>query len=207
MGREKTAQAHQLFVSPREYFQEIVGEAFESRKITTFPLVKGYLVDLLEFYVPAENLFDDVDSLGRRTRETLAETYLKAHAADPAMRTELLKRLADRSLYISGFFSDSLQRKLIDVDYYAEMGCAAYGSLAESVREDTLSKLYREFASRFLDFVDVLTHISSRAAVQNEQNILRLYETYSRTGSDLAREKLLEKGLIAVPIQTHKKQQ
>jgi hypothetical protein len=185
----------------------MVEEAFEQRKMSTFPLARGYLVDLLEFYVPTANFFDEVDSSGRRTRETLAETFLKAQTADIAARTELLKRLADRTLYTAGFFGDSLQRKLVDVDYYVDMGCTAYESLADSVREDTLSKLYREFSRRFLDFMDVLTHISSRAAMHNEENILRLYETFSRTGSDLAREKLIEKGLIAVPLQTHKKQQ
>jgi hypothetical protein len=209
MSREDQSSGSQLFISPRQFFSEIVTDAFEQRKLKTFPMVKGYLVDLLEFYVPTSNLFDDFDSSGRRTRETLAETFLKAQSADVQERIELLKKLADRSLYISGFFGDSLQRKLVDVDYYADMGGMAYGALAGYVREDTASKMYGEFARRFLDFAEVLTYISSRASVQNEENIMRLFELYEKTGSELARQKLHELGLIAVPADrgSFKKQQ
>lgn len=188
-----------LFISPRDYFDEVVTDAFERRRIKTYPLVKGYLVGLLEFYVPAQNLFDENDSSGRRTRETLAETFLKAQSAEESVRTELLKKLADRSLYISGFFGDSLQRKLVDIDYYADMGGMAYGALASSAREDTAAKVFDEFARRFLEFVDLLTDISSRAKLQNEENILRLFEVYAKTGSEVARERLIEKGVITVP--------
>lgn len=210
MGRDdRTESGTSLFVSSRDFFQEIVTDAFERRQVKTFPMVRGYLVDLLEFYVPTSNLFDEQDASGKKTRETLAETFLKAQNAEPLTRIELLKKLGDRSLYISGFFADSLQRKLVDVDYYADMGCAAYASLADCVYEDTLAKVYQEFARRFLEFAEVLTYISSRARVTDEENIMRLYETYAKTGSDTAREKLLEKGLIAVPIQnlSTKKQQ
>lgn len=188
-----------LFVSPTEYFQTVVQEACDERKFKTFPLAKGYLADLLQFYVPSSNLFDDVDSSGRRTRETLAETFLKAQNSDPAVRVELLKKLADRSLYISGFFSDSLQRKVVDVDYYIDMGGMAYGALASSVREDTTAKLYSELAHRFFDFVEILMHISTRSSAQSEENLMRLFEIYAKTGSEVAREKLMERGLIAVP--------
>ena len=195
-----------LFVSPNEYFHSVVHEACEHRKFKTFALAKGYLADLLQFYVPAANLYDEVDSSGKRTRETLAETFLKAQNAEPAVRNELMKKLADRSLYIAGFFGDSLQRKLIDVDYYIDMGGMAYGALASSVREDTTSKLYADYAHRFFDYVEVLSHISSKSALQNEENLMRLFEIYAKTGSEVARDKLMERGLIPVPANLKKSQ-
>jgi len=205
MGRDDPRQTEpQLLISSRDYFQEIVSDALEQRRVKTLPFVQSYLVELLEFYVPAANLFDEPGPSGngrkKRSSETLAETYLRAQNAEPLVRIELLKRLGDRSLYISGFFADSLQRKLVDVDYYIDMGGLAYSTLAESVREDTVARIYRECASRFLEFVEVLSYISTRAKLVDEENIMRLYETYARTGSDYAREQLLEKGLIAVPV-------
>lgn len=200
MGRDgQDSSSPTLVVSSRDYFDEIVTTTFERRKVKTLPMVKTYLVSLLESYIPTENLFDDTDASGRRVRATLAETLLKAQSSDLSVRIELLKKLGDRSLYISGFFGDSLQRKLVDVDYYADMGCTAYSALSDCVREDTASRVYREFARRFLEFVDVLTDISSQASLSNEENIMRLYEVYARTGSESARERLIEKGLIAVP--------
>jgi hypothetical protein len=186
-------------VSPREFFQEAVTKALEHQKVRTLPQVEIYLVNLLEFHLSTENLFDLVDESGRRSRETLAEMYLKASNAEPRTRMELLKKVGDKALYISGFFGDSLQRKVVDVDYYAGMGGTAYETLSECVREDSTAQMFREFARRFNEFMDVLTHISSHAFVQSEENLLRLYETYARTGSSVAREQLHQKGLIAVP--------
>lgn len=195
-----------LFVSPGEYFNTVVNEACEQRGLKTFPLAKTYIADLLQFYVPAANLFDEIDASGRRTRETLAETFLKAQQADASVRTELLKKLADRSLYISGFFGDSLQRKLVDVDYYIDMGGMAYGALASTSKEDTAAKLYTELAQRFFAYVEVLMHISSRSALQNEENLMRLFEIYAKTGSEVARDKLAERGLIGVKADLKKSQ-
>lgn len=191
-----------LCLSPREFFVEVVDDALKVRNVKTVPLAHSYLVNLLEHYVSAENLFDEPDSSGRKSRETLAEIFFKAANSDHNQKIELLKKLGDRSLYISGFFADSLQRKVVDIDYYRDMGCSAYSTLAGSIREDSLSVVFKEFANKFLEFVDVLNHISAQAHVQSENNILRLYETFAKTGSELAREKLLEKGLIAVPLNT-----
>ncbi len=202
MGRDDRSEiaVPDFSLTSSEFFNEAVNSACDSRNVKADPLVKTYLVHLLQFYIATENLFDEVDSSGRRQRETLAEMFLKAARAEPRTRIELLKKVGDSSLYISGFFGDSLQRKVVDVDYYAGMGGTAYATLAECVREDSATQVYKEFADRFTVFVDVLTHISTHALVKSEENILRLYETYARTGSDYAREKLLEKGLIAVPM-------
>ncbi len=190
-----------LVLSSRDYFSQIVRDAFEERNIRTFPLAESYLVGVLQFHVAAENLFDETDSSGRKTKATLAETFLRATNAEPATKVELLKKMGDRSLYVSGFFGDSLQRKTVDIDYYAEMGGSAYATLAGCVKEDTAAKLYNEYARRFSEFADVLTYISTKSSLTDESNIMRLFEAYNLTGSEVAREKLLEKGLITVPRQ------
>ncbi len=184
-----------LCLSSRDFFMEVVDDALKERKMKTVPLAHSYLVNLLENYVVAENLHSDQTT-------TLAEIFLKAANSEHNQKIDLLKKLGDRSLYISGFFADSLQRKVVDIDYYRDMGSSAYSTLAGSIREDSLSEVFNEFANKFLEFVEVLNHISAKAQVQSENNILRLYETYAKTGSELAREKLLEKGFIAVPLET-----
>lgn len=194
-----------LVLSTSEYFVHAVELAFEERRFRTFPSAQSYLVRLLEYYVPAGNFFDEVGENGRRRGSTLAETYLKAMNAEPTLRADMLKKLADRALYIAGFFSDSLQRKLVDVDYYNDMGMTAYSVLADSSREDLTAKVYREYATKFMNFTQILSTIALQARVQDEANIMRLYETYAKTGSDVAREKLLERGLIAVPLSELKK--
>jgi len=185
-----------ILTSPENYFLDVVGEAFVHRNIETYPQVTEYLANLLEFYVPTDNLFDIDEDTGKKSRETLAEMYLRAINSENNIKIELLKKLGDVSLYISGFFGDSLKRKIVDVDYYVGIGCSAYGSLAAKSTEDLSAKVYSEFSVRFMDFVDVLTFISQRVKIQSDEDLLRLYDRYVSTGSELAKEQLLENGVL-----------
>lgn len=188
----------ELFISPGDFFKNLVRQGFAQRKLETYPHVETYLVDLLQHYLDAKNLFDpDYDEQGRKVPKTLAEMYLYANnAQDQKVKVELLKKLGDRSLYMSGFFGDSLQRKIVDVDYYVNMGGVAYATLATFVREDTTAKVYSTISRRFIDFVDVLTYISHSSLIKSNESVLRLYDRYMTTGSELAREKLTEMGVL-----------
>lgn len=185
-----------LFIDSKGYFDGIITEAIENRKIKTYPSVKNYLTHLLQHFMVTQNLYDIELENGQRSRSTLAEMFLKAVSSAEPEKSDLLKKLADTSLYVSGFFSDSLQRKVVDVDYYVEMGENAYGTLAEQSHEDLVRKIYEELAKHYLCYMDVLTYISQKAMVHSNASLLRLYETYLRTGSELAKEQLLEKGIL-----------
>lgn len=181
-------QSKTILISPREHFDELVGHAFGEFKINTHPHVKVYLVDLLEHYLDARNLEDQ--------NTTLAEMYLTAGQLPQVQKISLLKKLGDRALYISGFFGDSLQRKIVDIDYYAEMGCSAYYTLSKSVSDDLSAKIYNTIGSRFGEFVDVLGLISDRSMFNQEESLLRTYEKYLKTGSEYAKTKLIDQGVI-----------
>ncbi len=196
--KTKSEALTDLLVSPNEFFKDLVRQGFVQRRLETYPLVETYLVDLLQHYLEARNLFDtDFDESGKKNPKTLAEMYLYANTTeDQVLRVELLKKLGDRSLYMSGFFGDSLNRKVVDVEYYVSMGGVAYAALAAQVRQDTSAKVYSTISRRFIDFVDVLTHISHNSFIKSNESILRLYDRYLTTGSELAREKLTEMGVL-----------
>jgi hypothetical protein len=197
----KSAGANSIFLeSPREFFVDRVEKALERLKFQPQPLSRHYLVDLLEHYMILTNLFPKDEETGKHKRETLAEIYLKAQNSPPPLRQDLLKKLGDSSLYISGFFGDSLNRKLVDIDYYVEMGGVAYGSLSSSATDEQLAKVYGEFSSSFTAFVDVLTYISQESLIQTNGDLLKLYDRYMATGSRLAEEQLVEKGLLSADL-------
>ena len=198
--KTKTEGLANLFIPPGEFFKDLVREGFVQRKVETYPQVESYLVHLLQHYLEARNLFDpDFDEFGNRNPKTLAELYLHANSTeDVIVKVELLKKLGDRSLYVSGFFGDSLSRKAVDVDYYVSMGGVAYAALASHVRQDTSARLYTTISKRFIELVDVLTHISQKSFIKSNESILRLYDRYLTTGSDLAREKLTEMGVLPI---------
>lgn len=195
-----------LIFDSNQYFNEVVEEAFKDRKLKTYPYVKNYVVDILKHYLFVENLYDQEDSSGKKTRKTLAEMLLKANSETPKLRAEKLKRLGDSSLYISGFFSDSFQRKIIDVDYYVDIGKIAFDTLSHDVEEDTFSRLYKEMSHQFLGLVDVLSLISKKAKMTDDKNILRMMDLYSKTGSSLIEETLTKKGIFNRPGQRQLKQ-
>lgn len=204
MEERPASKNTELFVSAEGYFAELVKKGLEVRKVSADKEVEFYLVSLLNHYLDARNLFEENSNAENvKKPTTLAELYLTAQNSEPSVKVELLKKLGDKSLYISGFFGDSLQRKLVDVDYYADMGCVAYGTLAQ-YSQDSVARVYTVFSKRFVEFVDVLTYISQSALVQNDQNILRLYDRYIKTGSKLAREKLMEIGIVTLPLENSK---
>lgn len=189
----------QLILDSNEYFQTVVEEAFKERKFQTYPHVKTYVVDVLKHHLFVENLFDEQDTSGRKTQKTMAELYLQANQESRKQRVEKLKILGDRSLYISGFFSDSFQRKIIDIDYYVDMGKLAFESLSNDVDEDTFSRLFRDLSVHFINLVDVLAVISQKAKMMDDENVLRMMDVYAKTGSSLAGENLVEKGVFTRP--------
>lgn len=194
---QKMNTTTELLISSRDYFVQMVEEGMQKRQVRVPPLTERYLVDLLEHYLHAQNLFEaELDSSRSRGQPTLAEMFLEAGQKKTPEKQDLLKKLGDRSLYISGFFGDSLQRSLVDVDYYAEMGGAAYGWLADCATETQVAETYRIYSKRFVEFVDVLAYISQRSMVQTDQSLLRLYDRYLKTGSELAREQLAEHGVV-----------
>lgn len=185
-----------LLISPQDYFTELVEEALASRKLGPVPMISKYLSNLLQFYLPAENMV--LKGKDEEREPTLAEIYLRASSAEGYQeKMELYKRLGDSTLYISGFFGDSLKRKIVDVDYYAGLGGSAYGHLAQLTNDDPFLEVYEAFSQSFLTYAEVLTYVSQRTLIQSNEDLLRLYELYLHTGSDLARDQLIEKGLIA----------
>ena len=188
-----------LVLDVTDYFREKVVHALKECSVESHPIILNYLVDLLKFYMSADNLYESSDKNGKKAEKMLAQRLLEASSADPLARAELLKQLADSSLYVSGFFGDSLKSKIVDIDYYAEIGGIAYANLAAHSHKKTFIEVYNEFSQHFLKYVDVLTFISQKVFIQSQEDVLRLYDRYIATGSDLAKKQLIEMDVLSLP--------
>lgn len=180
----------------RPFFHELLGSAMSHQRVAVRNETEVYLVGLLSDFLSTEHLFagEEEDS---RSHEPLAFMLKKAVEAPREERALHLRRMGDTALYVSGFFSDSLSRKLVDVDYYAQMGGRAYGALSGLTGRRGAGVVFDELASKFLAVVDLFNEISERTAVQSNTGILRLYERYVRTGSERLRGLLVARGLVA----------
>jgi hypothetical protein len=181
------------------WFRESLSGALASQKVAAEQPTEHYMVQLLTGYARAENLYEQAQG-GSHGLKPLAQMLAASlEAPSPEERHQALRRMGDVSLFIAGFFADSLSCKSVDVDYYSHMGESAYGTLstlpAPNPRGAALAEVFAELARKFTEFVDVLNEIAQQAKVFDERDALRLYELWLRTGSRRAAEKLRGLGL------------
>jgi hypothetical protein len=176
--------------SPIEYFKELVEAAMQHQQLAARELTSFYLVNLLAGFVR-------LNDVAQQNEEPLGIRLAKALQAGGSMQRDGLRRVGDMSLFISGFFSDSLNRRLVDVDYYITLGECAYGSLARQT-DDTFSDVFDELSEKFSGFVDVLGEVSERTALSSNSDLLRLYEKWLRTKSRRSGD-LLAQGIVPNP--------
>ena len=172
--------------SASEYFKELVEGALAHQRIAAGELTSFYVVNLLTGFLqrPAE---EDETPLAFRLAEALDAAGMRQRSS--------LKQIGDISLFVSGFFADSLTRKLVDVDYYVSIGGTAYTALSR-YETDTFSPVFAELAENFVRFVDVLSEVSERASCSSNADLLRLYERWLKTGSRRSGQLLAERGVV-----------
>jgi len=173
-----------------EFFKAHVESALARQQLRAHGLTSYYLVDLMcRFTRPDMRIpfNDDHD-------EPLAIRLRHALDAGGMEQRVRLRNLGDFSLFMSGFYSDSLRRRSVDIDYYVSMGEYAYSSLARR-DEDAFGEVYAELGRKFVPFMDVLADISERTGQTSARDVLRLYERWLRTGSVRAGQQLAEQGI------------
>lgn len=178
----------------QEYFYTHVHEAMCNQQIQARPETEFYLVHLLARFSKTELVYREAGN--RLEEEALFKLLERALEADREARIILLQRLGDISLYFAGYFPESLSRKLIDLNYYIQMGGSAYGSLSSLVTRAQVQELYGELANKFGAWVEVLSEVSAHSQTRSEQDLLKLYESWLQTGSRVAATLLHKKGII-----------
>jgi hypothetical protein len=176
-----------------EYFKDLVDGALAHHRVDAGELTAFYVVQLLTNFLQRPAAEDD---------EPLALKLARAlDSAGPRQRSSL-KEVGDVSLFVSGFFSDSLKRRTVDIDYYASIGGYAYAALSR-YETDTLSPAFAELARRFVEFADVLGEVSERTSCTSNADLLRVYEKWLKTGSRHSGRLLVERGVVPTVPNAH----
>jgi hypothetical protein len=168
----------------KEFFKDSVAEAMDRQQVDADDHTACYVVNLLTLYARSEYFFDQSES-GPELRP-VALVLADAVEAGTDEKNFALQRVGDVSLFIAGFLGDGLSAKLVGVDYYVNMGGAAYATLADnirgSIRGRAVGNVFTELAEKFAAFVDVVADIRD-AARTSHSDVLRLYENWQKTGS------------------------
>ena len=183
--------------SLREFFKDSVADAMARQGVAADDHTAYYVVNLLTLFARCETLYPH-DKPGPGLHPL---ALVLAAAEDSPSRETMnaaLRRVGDTSLFVAGFLSDGLARKLVDVDYYIDMGGNAYGRLSDNVRGTraglAFGSVFAELAAKFRDFVDVLAEIRD-SGKPDVLDVLRLYELWLKTGSRSAARQLREHGI------------
>jgi hypothetical protein len=184
--------------SLEEFFRNSVASAMDRQGLSADDHTAYYVVNLLTLFARSEVLYEG--SGEGRTLKPLALILAEAMEARTAEeRNFALQRIGDISLFVAGFFGESLARRQVDIDYYVRMGGSAYGSLSDrvrgSVRGQVFTAVFAELASKFQDFVDVLTEVRDESRGSDDVDILRLYDVWLKTGSKRAERALRRLGI------------
>jgi hypothetical protein len=185
--------------SVNEVFKSLLDEALGNLGLEVADTTELYLVNLLSEFIAAEKLFATTED-GRREHEPLAFLYHRALQEDRERRIRTLRRLGDLSLYKAGFFAGALREEAVGADYYIQMGGNAYGQVADLTPRSGFSAVYRELEVKFRRLVEVLEEIAARGLASNgPTGVLKVYESWARTGSDRLERVLVDAGLLPPP--------
>ena len=186
--------------SCRELFLELIAGALDALHAKPSTLAVSYLVDLLDGQTRSpEPAASDCEGTG-----TLAEAFLTAQSETGTMRAMRLRNVGDRALFVAGFFGESLETSVVGLDYYGEIGSAAYANLSASLvprASDGFRALFGELAADFSGFVEVLAEVGGKTRGDQPVDLLRLYQRYVRTGSRRDLAQLLRRGLRPPPAE------
>lgn len=188
--------------SLQEFFRDSVDAAMATNKVVLDEHTAHYVVNLLTLYSRSEELYEQTPD-GMRLRP-LASMFVDAvEAPSYVAREHNLQRIGDVALFISGFFASGLERAAVDIDYYVHMGGAAYYSLSANMhatlRGRALNAVFAELAAKFQDMVDVLNEVRESACESTDENLMRTYDLWIKTGSQRAARLLRGAGVYPMP--------
>lgn len=177
------------------FFYDRVQEARRVRGVVVEEDTEFYLVNLLVDFLRTRRL---VEVSGTRVDEVpLAIRLLECRSAEGGEGFVQLKHLADSTLYLLGFFAESLQRSAVDLGYYRGLARSAYRDLSvmggwRSSRG--ADSVFDELSDKFDECAVLLGEV--REGTPSHQDIVALYQRYLETGDPRLHERLRSLGIL-----------
>lgn len=140
----------------RRIFLTLTDMSFEQVGVRDRDLIT-YTSDLLVEFIHIDKLYKLRDEQGRRL-EYIIDMLYEAEHRNPWGEREARKHIGDYTLFIMGFFPESLQRarRAISPRYYIDQGKTAYLIVAEIDGYRPTAALFRKLADNFEDCVGAL---------------------------------------------------
>jgi hypothetical protein len=112
---------------------------------------------------------------GRVREKILGIKLLEAHQFNKEEKRKVFQEIGDTALFLCGYFSESVNRKILDINYYASIGKSAYHSLNHVVPEHlNIPSFYHLVASSFEPLAILISKLASRDRFSDQNHLLKL---------------------------------
>jgi hypothetical protein len=123
---------------------------------------------IMDHFGESSKLFEQVD--GKAREKILGIKFLEAGHLPREQRKAAIKDIAETSLFVCGFFSDSFNKKMIDVKYYQDLGVMAYSSLNSIVpKAYDVPSFYKNMAQSFSNVALLMNLVAKKHATDVDQ--------------------------------------
>jgi hypothetical protein len=130
-----------------------------------------YSSDVLDKFSLSQDFFDV--SEGKIREKILGIKLLEASQLNREEQKRVYKDVADMSLMVCGFFFESTQKKLVDNQYYSQIGKMAYSHL-DSVAPNFLDipSFYQMFATCFESMTTLMSLLATQSRSGLDNNLI-----------------------------------
>lgn len=138
---------HKLILHPTDISQwhALVNEAQAATRLVLNENTESYLVFLLMRFSQGTKLIESVVALD----------FLESIHKPRPMQTQFLRDVGDKSLLFCGLFPGIAKRRHVSLNYFSEMGQAAYLSVSE-LEEKSTADLYIQLSEQFIALQQIL---------------------------------------------------
>ncbi|MCR9202984.1 MAG: hypothetical protein NXH75_00290 [Halobacteriovoraceae bacterium] len=160
-GNEQKNRDFVLESSLQSYFYSQLQE-FNEKSTQPLPNEAIYYSSLvMDRFGESGNYFEVIE--GKVRDKILGMKLLETHNMNKEERKRTLKDIGDTALVICGFFSDSLNRKIIDTSYYQELGQTAYQRLNTVIPTAyDVPAFFEQLSLRFSRLTTVMSLVSEK---------------------------------------------
>lgn len=173
----------------QDYFYERLFVINEKSLYKISDEVIFYSSKVLNDFSISEKLFEIKE--GKVTEKILGRKLLEVNFHEKEMQKEIFKDVGDTALFLCGYFSESINKKILSIKYYQNLGRSAYLNLNSIVPN------YFGMTSFYKKISDSFYQLSSLIAKISQEDVTKI----SNAKSNLLLDKISES---SIPFTTKK---
>ncbi len=164
-----------------DFFVDEIEAAEEKLGLKLGPHSKLYLLHLLKHLSESEDFFYSEIVQDK----PLGVVLLEALHKNIFEKTRELKAVGDLALIFSGLYPEFLTRRLLDIDYFINLGRRSYHLLSDTYSpyrsKQELFRLYSQLVTDFVRLIEILTEISGDLKFMDYSDVAKALSRWEKT--------------------------